>query len=205
MFMSVFAAPAIARAQDAGASGSHPVAVVRQINATELEPPMRARPEPEQVRDAAPATREHWYGWQSLSVDGASLLLLIAAGAASDSGDDEIANVMAYGALGGYLLGGPVTHFAHDNPGRGLGSLALRAGLPFAFGAIGSKLESCEGGDFCGVSGAVVGGMLGIASAIAIDAAVLGREEVPVPTPGLSSVSVDVGRDHAALVAGGTF
>jgi hypothetical protein len=130
--------------------------------------------------------------------------MLIAAGASSDQ-RGPLPAVLGYGALGTYLLGAPVTHFAHDNPGRGLGSLALRAGLPFAFGAIGATSEDCSGDDFCGLGGAVLGGLLGIATAITVDAAVLGYEEVPIEPEGVTNLGVSIGRDHAALVAGGSF
>lgn len=186
MLLSLFAAPDLARATEPGASGAHPVAA---------EP------------HAAPVLHERWYGWQSLSTDGAALLLLIAAGASSDQ-RNHLPDVLAYGAVGMYLLGGPVTHFAHDNPGRGLGSLALRAGLPIAFGALGYNLEDCSGDenyDLCGFPGALVGGVLGIGSAIAIDAAALGFEEVQVEREGVTDLGVSIGRDHAALVAGGKF
>jgi hypothetical protein len=83
--------------------------------------------------------------------------------------------------------------------------VALRAGLPIAFGAAGAKLEGCSGGDFCGLGGAVLGGMLGIATAITVDAAVLGYEEVPVEREGVQNVGVSMGRDQAVLVVGGKF
>lgn len=185
-FVGAYAAAGRSLAAAPSAAGSHPVAGVPQATPT-------------------PKTRERWYGWQSLSADGASLLLLIAAGAASDS-KGKASDVMAYGAVGGYLLGGPVTHLLHDSPSRGLGSLGLRLGLPIAFGFIGSSLERCsEDFDLCGVPGAVFGGVLGIATAVVLDASVLGYDEVPVETGGVRTVSITVGPDYSALVAGGTF
>jgi hypothetical protein len=101
-----------------------------------------------------------------------------------------------------------VTHFAHDNPGRGLGSLALRAGLPIAFGTIGYYGEDCSGGggyDLCGIVGLLAGGVLGIATAVVVDAAVLSYEEVPIEATGVQSVGVSALRDGALIMAGGTF
>jgi hypothetical protein len=200
--LSLFAVPALAHAADDGAVGSHPVAP---------EPHAAESSEPETGHssdDAAPLEmRERWYGWQSLSADGAALVLLIAAGASSDQ-RNHLPDVFGYGSLGMYLLGGPATHLMHDSPGRALGSLAMRAGLPFAFGAIGFQLEDCSGDsdyDLCGFGGAILGGVLGIATAITIDAAVLSHEEVPVASRGVPNVGVSIGRDHAALVANGTF
>jgi hypothetical protein len=151
--------------------------------------------------------RQRWYGWQSLSADGAALLLLVAAGASSDQ-KSHISDVFGYGALGLYLVGGPVTHLAHGNPGRGLGSLAFRAGLPVVFGAVGSTLEDCSGEndyDLCGLPGAILGGVVGIATAITLDATLLSYDEVPVRSTGVQNVGVSIGPDRAVLVAGGTF
>ncbi len=185
-FVGVCAAAGHSLAAAPGAPGAHPVAAVPQAT-------------------VAPKTRERWYGWQSLSADGASLVLLLAASAASDS-KSKASDVMAYGALGGYLLGGPVTHLLHDSPSRGLGSLGLRLGLPIALGYIGSSLERCsEDFDLCGVPGAVIGGTLGILTAVIVDASVLGYDDVPLEMDGVRTVGITFGRDYSALVAGGTF
>lgn len=206
MLLSVFAAPGLSRAAEPASSGSHPVAP-EPHGAEVREPESEHPPAQSTADDTTPEMTERWYGWQSLSADGAALLLLIAAGASSDQ-RNQLPAVFGYGSLGVYLLGGPVSHFAHDNPGRALGSLAMRAGLPLAFGAAGSQLEDCsgdEGYDLCGIVGALLGGTLGIATAITIDAALLSYEEVPVTAEGLESIGVSIGPHHAALVASGTF
>jgi hypothetical protein len=200
----VLAVPALVHAEDIGAPVAHPVAAVP--HATTTEPARSSRRAHDPASDAAPRTRERWYGWQTLAIDGASLLLLIASSAASDSKGDA-SEIMAGGAVGGYLLGSPITHFLHDSPARGIGSLALRAGLPIAFGYVGTTIEKCPPeADLCGLAGAILGGMLGIATAIAIDAAALGYEDVPIePRTGLQNISVALGRERALLVAAGTF
>ncbi len=153
---------------------------------------------------APPPTEEHWYGWQTLTTDGASLLLLIIAGASSDALDG--AGAIGSLSLGTYLLGGPVVHFAHENVGRGFGSLALRGGLPIVFGVVGVQLENCQEGEwFCGLGGAVLGGLLGIVTAITVDASLLSYESVPVKTTRLPNIGVVVGRQHGLIVTGGTF
>jgi hypothetical protein len=203
--LSVFAVPALSDAAEPRAAGSHLVAP--EPHAAEPEPETAQAQSSATDEAAAPALREEWYGWQSLSTDGAALLLLIAASASSDLKSD-VSSVLGYSSLGVYLLGGPVTHFAHDNPGRGLGSLALRAGLPIAFGTIGYYGEDCSGGDdydLCGIVGALLGGVLGIATAVTVDAAVLGYEEVPIEREGLQNVGVSVTRDVAVIMAGGSF
>ena len=145
--------------------------------------------------------QERWYGWQSLTIDGTILVTLIAAGSSSTTRGDA-GYVTARAALGGYLLGGPVTHFVHGSPSRGLGSLGLRATLPIGFGLLGTQLDSCgREQEVCTFGGAALG-MLGAAI---IDAAWLGYEKVPVQTSGLTRLGISVDRDAAAIVAGGTF
>jgi len=204
--LSVLATPGLAVGAPPRASGTPPVAP---------EPQGSEASEPEAVQPASPSTtphdtsalRERWYGWQLLSGDGTALLLLIAAGASSDQ-KSHISDVLGYSALGAYLVGGPVIHVAHRNPGRALGSLALRAGLPILFGALGSTLENCSGDndyDLCGLPGAIFGGGLGIATAITLDAGLLSYDQVPVRSEGVQHVGVSFGRDRAVLVAVGTF
>jgi len=115
--------------------------------------------------------------------------------------------VLTLVGLGGFLVGGPVIHFAHGNSDRGLGSLGLRTALPLALGSLLYYMnDSCGHGDFiCEEGAAVAGGLLGMLAASTIDAAWLGYEEVPIETPGVKNIGVSLGRDHAALVAGGTF
>lgn len=126
---------------------------------------------PAQVPVAKPvakpeATRERWYGWQGLIVDGASILLVTPA-------------IPPLG-VGGYFLGAPIVHAAHGRWGAAGGSVLLRIGLPVV-GAIvangGTSDRSC--GEF-GCLRAVVGAGVGILAAIAVDAAALSWETVPV-------------------------
>ena len=192
---------AVAPAAAAEASPS----VAAQPESVAIDPELFLEPGESELEVSDAPTEEHWYGWQTLATDGASFVLLIAAGATAASGAE------AGGALGGlslttYLLGGPIVHFAHENVGRGFGSLALRGGLPIVFGAVGVQLEDCSDGDwFCGLSGAVLGGLLGIVTAITVDASLLGYESVPVETTSLPNIGVVVGRQHGLIVTGGTF
>jgi len=205
-FLSVLATPVLAVAAQPGASGTPMVAP--EPHRTDASEPEAAQPGSSSTTPArTPAMRKQWYGWQSLSADGAALLLLIAAGASSDQ-KGHTSDVLGYGALGLYLVGGPVTHFARGNTGRGLGSLALRAGLPIVSGAVGSRMEDCSGDndyDLCGLPGAILGGVVGIATAITLDATLLSYDEAPVRSQGVQNVAVSIGSDRAVLVAGGTF
>jgi hypothetical protein len=148
-----------------------------------------ANPEP------APLTREEWYGWQTLIADGATSLFLLPAAFVDD------ADPFAWAAVGGYLAGGPIVHVAHANYGRSVLSLALRAGLPVVLGMGG---HGASGGGEFGSVGLVAGIGIGIAGAIAIDAALLAYDEVPVES-GLPALRLDLRPGHAALSLGGRF
>jgi hypothetical protein len=94
-------------------------------------------------------------------------------------------------SLVGYAFGAPVVHLVHEHPERALISLLLRGGLPLLFGAIGAEVEDCfEDEFFCGVGGAVLGGLAGVTTAIVVDAAVLTHENVPAKSSSAHSSSV---------------
>lgn len=217
LLTSVSAVSGLCRAEESNAAGSHPVAP--EPHGSELTAPGaggHASTAPETVQatasstapDVTPQTREHWYGWQTLVIDVTSLAVLIT-GAAATSPSNEWGDTLVVAGLGGYLLGAPITHVVHDSPGRGLGSLALRAGIPFLGGVVGlSASEGCTSGDDnvgCRIGAAALGGVLGMVAAAAIDATLLGHERVPLDSTGVQSVGVSLGRGHAALVAGGSF
>lgn len=146
-----------------------------------------------------------------MSVDAASALLGLAMFSAFDEQQWEGALPVLGGlSLGGYVVGGPVTHFVQDEPVRGLGSFGLRVALPFVFGAAAVRLElddSCsrQPRDFCGLEGPLIGGLVGMATAAVVDAAALGWKEAPVEGSGPVSLGASIGPDHAALLAGGRF
>jgi hypothetical protein len=127
------------------------------------------------TRGGAPARR--WYGWQTLILDGAALATWGAAGTGGGSG------VLAVAGLGVYLLGPPIVHFAHGHVGKGFGDILMRVGLPLGLGALGyaAGSDDCRGGDFCLPTSALYAGLgvlIGYGGAVAIDAALLAREDV---------------------------
>jgi hypothetical protein len=151
--------------------------------------------------------REHtrWYGWQTLSVDGASLAVLIG-GASADAG--AIAGIGALGAV----AGAPVVHVIHDRPGAAVGSLGLRLALPIIGAAVGAGAANCSKDHemFCGLGEVAVGFMIGATAAVVIDASVLAHETVvdeePVPSWTLRvSPVVDPNRRMGAITASGVF
>ena len=203
-FLGVFVAPALVHAEPPVAGAAQPVAPVPHAGGLERRA-SRAQGRPVPSDEVDPETRQEWYGWQTLSADAASLLLAIGAIAGSQS-SGEVGSAMGVTSLGMYAFGGPITHFVHGNPVRGVGSFVMRGGLPFIFGAVGMNLEDCPSdADFCGLGGAVLGGFVGILTAIAADAALLSYEEVPVEEGPLPNIGLAITREGAALVAGGTF
>jgi hypothetical protein len=118
----------------------------------------------------APEPREsRWYGWQTLGADlGAGLALGVHGGL----------------AVGVYALGGPTVHAAHGRWGAAAGSAALRITLPFLFAIVGNNFPGCHEArsdsdtNTCAAN-ALGGAILGLASAVLIDALALSWEEVP--------------------------
>jgi hypothetical protein len=180
-------------------------------------------PRPVPVAVAVPTqvdTRRQWYGWQTLSADGAALGFLtlgsaLASDDDSDSGHTGIDSFVVVG-VGMYALGGPIVHAAHQNWGAAAASLGLRVGLPLAGILIGSGVDGCgakRDPDVCGAVGPAFGALLGIGAAIAIDAAALGYEQVPVasaattrpPLAAISTPFVVADAHHAMLGVVGTF
>lgn len=108
-----------------------------------------------------PRFESRWYGWQTLMVDGAAILI------ASDV------------SVPIYVLGGPIVHWSHGNVGRGFGSLGLRVGAPLLLAA--AFVGGCDGnGDMGCLGAALMGLLLGSGAAIAIDAAAIARDTVEV-------------------------
>ncbi len=109
----------------------------------------------------------HWYGWETLTVDAVSIAAMPLAGV----------------GVGGYLLGAPIVHAAHDRWGAAATSLGMRVALPIAGAYAGVALANCpkntQDEGMCGLGEALVGLGLGMLTAIVIDAAVLGYEPAP--------------------------
>jgi hypothetical protein len=167
--------PSPARAADAASAQPAPPST------TSLAAPAEHAPKP---------TR--WYGYEILAVDGVGVAVLIPALATTDGGMQtgfSIATGLTYG------LGGPIVHFTHGQVLKGVLDIGMRLSLPIATGFLGGVIgassyqpQSCTGGPaFCPLSnaldqigaeaeGILIGGLIGMGSAIAIDAAALARE-----------------------------
>jgi hypothetical protein len=116
-------------------------------------------------------TEKRWYGWQTLLVDGASVLTI------------------PFGiGIVGYFVGGPIVHLAHGHVGKAFGDLGLRVATPLVVGGVMlAALDS--GGDTRGTDGAppsaaliFVGLDLLVSAGVAsvVDAAALAWEQRPV-------------------------
>jgi len=161
------------------------------------------------------------YTLHVLAADAASIGVLAASAAIdSASSDDTFANGLAYAGLGGLVLGGPIVHAAHGHWGRSGVSLAMRVVLPVVGASIGGAMADCQKDEFlCGLGEVAIGYMVGQATAITLDAAVLARwstfehtaEQPPVRpsenrTHGVTVVPRLVATSKLGLVGvGGTF
>ena len=123
------------------------------------------------ANEPEPAQRS-WYGWQTLTIDGVAAALLFASIASTDASNNDATGGMLVIAGGTYLLGTPIVHAMNGRAGIGAASLGIRIGLPIigllAFGTDSQSLE-----------GAAAGFILGMGTAVAIDAAVFARKRPP--------------------------
>lgn len=158
-------------------------------------------------------THTNWYGWQALLIDGTALTLL--AGSGTPSSKPSIA--VTYVAVASYAIGPPIIHWAHGHVEAGIGSLALRTGLPLVavtiataghFGQNCTNSES-ETDSVCLLT-FVITTLASVVAAVAIDDALLAREDVPdrrtgVMQFGAFGISPTVGANQVGLVARAVF
>jgi len=109
---------------------------------------------------------EQWYGHQTILVDLASAGGIVV-GIVSESAAPAILG------LAGFWLGAPAVHLAHGESGRAVASFLMRPGLVVGGAYLGAGLEDCGSGgsEFCGLGGALLGSVVGLGVASAIDAA----------------------------------
>jgi hypothetical protein len=139
--------------------------------------------EPARVSNAAPGTpfvaapepmsQSHWYGWQTLLVDGAALTTVVGGLWLRPAHQDW--SVVSIVGVGGLAVGAPIVHWAHGHTGVGFASLGLRLGLP-ALGALIALTPSCSGGECSEQALALALGVTLIPAPIVLDATWLARE-----------------------------
>lgn len=113
------------------------------------------------------STQKRWYGWQTLMVDGISL----------------VTSPVGVG-LPGIVFGAPIVHLAHRQYTAALASFSMRAA---GVGAVALWAASGNNrGDFAGLAvlaKAIAGGVLVHSIATAIDAAVFAYDDRPAARP----------------------
>ena len=144
----------------------------------------------------------------------AQIVLADFAGGLVVGGVLSIATKNAAPVLLTWSLASPTVHVVHGHPGRGAVSLLLHVGLPILGVFAGVKLANCPAntGDdsdaFCGLGEALAFGVLGMVTATAVDAAVLGQmhDESPRAVVPASAPALTVGRNGDVSVGWrGTF
>ncbi|MDI1483279.1 hypothetical protein [Polyangium sp. y55x31] len=121
--------------------------------------------------------RKVWYGWQTITIAGASLGV--------GTFPAPLFNVHVYlwpVALTGMVVGGPIVHWKHGRVGRGFAVLGMNLGITgTALGLslpVGCIFEKCDGFYFQYMMGM---SYVGAAIGVAIDAAFLSTYEPPEP------------------------
>jgi hypothetical protein len=142
------------------------------------------------------------YTLHILAADAVSVGILVTSAAIDGaSSDDTFANGLAFAGLGGLALGGPIVHAVHGHWGRGAASLGLRVVLPLVGASIGAATADCQKDEFlCGLSELALGYVIGEATAITLDAAVLARWSTFEHSPQQSSVRPSEDRPHGVTL-----
>jgi hypothetical protein len=157
-------------------------------------PPRTPVPDTTLPETTPPESPRHWYGWQTLLVDAGSLALLVAGAEAQSS---------VVGGLAGmsYAAGPSFVHLAHGRGVQAIGDVLIRVGVPVAFAVAGGLIavdtsspneSSEEAGLPNWLGGAALGLVIGVVTAVAIDAAALAWEPRTHASPSAGGGSVHV-------------
>ena len=130
-----------------------------------------------------------------LQVPGLVVAIITLTGLITESavGTDGAALLAIPFAGAGFVLGGPVVHWAHGNIGRGFGVLGLNIGAPAVTAGLGVGIAcasgACSGsGDGAGIFlSLVLGGSAGLLAAMIVDVSVLSHgSNTPVAASALN-------------------
>jgi hypothetical protein len=143
---------------------------------------------------------EKGYALQILAMDALGLAII----AASDSSNGDEMEKVGLLTVG---FGPGIVHAAHGRPGAAVASMLMRPAAVYGGAVIGFAMEDCgrsESGDFCGLGGAIVGGVVGYIGAAVFDAAYLAREKRTVRAPSWSP-HVSASPNGMQVGVGGSF
>jgi len=154
----------------------------------ELPQVSNAPPSTPFVAAPEPVSQTHWYGWQTLLVDGAALSTVVGGFWLRPANQDW--SVVSIAGIGAWALGAPVVHWAHGRTGVGFASLGLRFGLP-ALGALIALTPSCSGGECSGQALALAFGLTLIPAPMVLDATWLARERQSAGAAGTAREGVE--------------
>ncbi len=117
-----------------------------------------------------PAQGRTWYGGKILAADAAMVATLMVAASTKST-------LLATAGGISYLVTPAVIHGAHGRGGLSVLSVVLRIALPIAGMAMGASMANCHASTsdedddaFCGLGEALIGGVLGVVAASAVDA-----------------------------------
>jgi len=164
-----------------------PTSVVTEPETPSEQPSAAKRSEPAERRERSTPSESYWYGWQTIAADGASLAIF---GLGAGTG----ASVVSWAGAFGVLFGAPAVHVANGRGDIGVLSLAMRVALPLVGAGIGyAAAGTCHddpnshelfGNCFLhGFSEAGTGALIGLGSAMILDATALsyGHREITTP------------------------
>jgi hypothetical protein len=116
---------------------------------------------------AAQITATRWYGYQVMLADVASLGLLAMGQPKSFA---QTPNVLTTAGLASFFLAPAVVHAMNGRPWLAVASPLLRVGLPVTVGLLWYAAFSCRvESNFCGLDAIVLGGGLGLSTALVLD------------------------------------
>lgn len=148
---------------------------------------------------------ERGYGLQILAMDAAGIGLLVLGGSMDDGGGDDTGQAVMTAGLLTLGFGPGIVHATHGRGGAAVASMLLRPTAVYGGALIGASMEDCsnsEALDFCGLGGAILGGLVGYGAVALFDATYLAREK---RTPRSWAPSVAASSDGVRLGIGGSF
>jgi hypothetical protein len=153
------------------------------------EPAIIAPTSPRAAEVAPPV----WYGWQTLSADGVSAVVMstgIALSSSPNPGGTDAARGLLVGGVGIFALGAPAVHLANGEPWAAAGSLGLRVVLPTVGFFVGlASAPHCPvtndswGPCLRGLDSAAIGALVGMIGASVADASLLAYKTKPKGEP----------------------